>query len=47
MAIDLLNRGVIDVEALTTDVRPVERAEESFAEMQEPDKAIKIILKPN
>ena len=47
MAIDLLNRGVIDVEPLTTDVRPVERAEESFAEMQEPDKAIKIILKPN
>ncbi len=47
MAIDLLNRGVIDVESLTTDVRPVERAEESFAEMQEPDKAIKIILKPN
>ena len=47
MAIDLLNRGVIDVEALTTDVRPVERAEESFAEMREPDKSIKIILKPN
>ena len=47
MAIDLLNRGAIDVEALTTDVQPVERAEESFAKMRQPDKSIKIVLKPN
>jgi 2-desacetyl-2-hydroxyethyl bacteriochlorophyllide A dehydrogenase len=44
-AIELLNRGAVDVEALTSDVRPVAAAESAFGDMRRPDGAIKILLK--
>jgi D-arabinose 1-dehydrogenase-like Zn-dependent alcohol dehydrogenase len=44
-AIELLNRGAVDVESLTSDVRPVAAAEAAFGEMRQPDKAIKILLR--
>jgi len=43
-AIDLLHRGAIDVEALITDVRPVEAAPEAFDDMRQSEKAVKILL---
>jgi 2-desacetyl-2-hydroxyethyl bacteriochlorophyllide A dehydrogenase len=45
MAIDLLDRGAVDVEALTTDVRPIESALDAFHEMRQAD-AVKILLRP-
>lgn len=45
LAIDLLNRGTIEVESLITDVRPVEDGPAAFAAMRQPEKAIKIVLK--
>jgi threonine dehydrogenase-like Zn-dependent dehydrogenase len=44
-AIELLNRGSVDVESLTSDVRPVAAAESAFGDMRQPEKAIKILLR--
>jgi (R,R)-butanediol dehydrogenase/meso-butanediol dehydrogenase/diacetyl reductase len=44
LAIELIDRGRVDVESLITDVRPVEAAESAFSAMHEPDKAVKILL---
>lgn len=44
MAIDALDRGAVDVEALTTDVRPVNEGPAAFAAMRRSDTAVKILL---
>jgi len=45
MAIDLLGRGAIDVDVLTTKVRPVASALDSFMAMRNGDEALKILLR--
>lgn len=45
IAIDLLNRGAIDVEELITDVRPIEAGRAAFDDMRQSDKAVKILLR--
>jgi threonine dehydrogenase-like Zn-dependent dehydrogenase len=45
LAIDLLSRRVIDVEPLTTDVRPIESGAEAFADMRRSNTAVKILLR--
>jgi threonine dehydrogenase-like Zn-dependent dehydrogenase len=44
-AIELLDRGAVDIESLTSDVRPVAAAESAFGDMRRPDGAIKILLR--
>lgn len=44
MAIDALGRGAVDVEALTTDLRPVNEGPAAFAAMRRSDTAVKILL---
>jgi threonine dehydrogenase-like Zn-dependent dehydrogenase len=44
IAIDLLNRGAVDVEDLITDVRPFEAGPAAFDDMRRSDAAVKILL---
>jgi threonine dehydrogenase-like Zn-dependent dehydrogenase len=46
-AIELLERGAIDVAALTSDVRGVEAGVEAFADMRASERAVKILLQPS
>jgi 2-desacetyl-2-hydroxyethyl bacteriochlorophyllide A dehydrogenase len=46
-ALGLLERGAVDVAPLTTRVAPLEDHAAAFAEMREPDQAIKVLLTPS
>jgi 2-desacetyl-2-hydroxyethyl bacteriochlorophyllide A dehydrogenase len=47
VAIDLLARGAVDVDALTTAVLPLESGLDAFAALRRPDEAVKILLRPS
>ena len=46
VAIDLLARGRIDVQTLTSGVEPLERFEAAFRGMRQPDAAVKYLVRP-
>lgn len=45
MAIDLLDRGVVDIESLTSDVRDIEAGPVAFADMREASDLVKVLLR--
>jgi 2-desacetyl-2-hydroxyethyl bacteriochlorophyllide A dehydrogenase len=45
-ALDLLERGAVDVRPLTTAIEPIESFAEAMDAMRVPDEAIKILLRP-
>ena len=47
MAIDLLARGVVDIEPLTSDVRDIASGPAAFAEMREAAELVKVLLSPS
>ena len=46
LAIGLMEQGSIDVDALTTDVMPLESYAEAFSLMGDSEGAVKVLLKP-
>ena len=44
MAIDLLDRGVVDIEPLTSDVRGIESGPTTFAELRQAAGLVKVLL---
>ena len=46
-AIDVIDRGVVDVDRLVTHRLPLERAGEAFAMMASAGKSVKILLYPH
>jgi threonine dehydrogenase-like Zn-dependent dehydrogenase len=45
MAIDLLNRGVVDIDALTSDVRSIAAGPDAFDEMRGASTLVKVLLR--
>jgi len=45
MAIDLLDRGVVDIEPLTSDVRDIEAGPGAFADMRQASDLVKVLLR--
>jgi 2-desacetyl-2-hydroxyethyl bacteriochlorophyllide A dehydrogenase len=46
-ALRLLERGAVDVDALTTSVLPIERHDDAFAALRNPDRSVKVLLAPS
>ena len=46
MAIDLLDRGVIDIEPLTSEIRSMNGGLQAFADLRQADQLIKVLLTP-
>ena len=46
MAVDLLARGVIDIEPLTSAVRDIDSGPETFAQMRTAAELVKVVLSP-